>query len=1161
MAENYSQIEKSISFFINQQFPAIYREDGPELVQLAKDYYTFMETQTNQSIYVSRRFYEYKDVDTTIKSLLIFYQKKYLADLELKESLIPFLVKNILDLYRRKGTKAGIELFFSIFYNEYDIDIVYPSSKMLKPSNSEWKTGAFLQMFPNDNQFLSKSNIAYTYADLISKNITGSISKAVASVTKINSILINGIYTPIIYIDNVQGKFTKYDDIFTSIAGEIVTFGRLNGSLSEFTVDPTGGPGSKKLPNNNPGDLFKVVSSTSGAGGEGIVVTTSAETDSIATYDIQDGGFGYTVANTSFIVSDQAIQRAISDQTVFTYGEVLRDTQGNEGFVVGTNARSIGVKRTSGSFSQTYAISTVDRSPNIDLKALGIQRDVSGTPIEPSPGILYPDGSPPDANTHVTAVLSNTQTVPLITDLIQPFLGIQVHLTDINAGVTGDANVSDYNSGATNMSGTTVAPNIYTVLTDAFNIQNVEIGTISGFANVNPGKGYNFDIFAKAKDDFITKFNKKNQIITLVNPIDVSLFELQETITESSTAATAVVIAKDTTAGSITVIPNTWYGFSGTNNVIRSNLDEYAIASASLDYNSTKIFGDNAIIDANVDYETGYIETVAINNSGFSYLDGDTGTLVDPDDSTRELAFGTITADTQGRNKGYWKDYTSHIDGYVVQPITAQTLILPTADFQLQALRTAVGVTTTPPDFTTWGQSIASDGFAYLDMNQSGGSITSADALQFAYLAGKTADAATVNRWNNIVVPSLQAQWWYSSYPNLYSFVQEVKYSSAGMRIQDSNFYQEYSYQIKSTLDKSRYEKLLKENVHLAGTKMFGDFIYKYENASTTKARFIRFFNDDGYGSALDIANTSLLEASVTNFTVDSSYVTADHVTGGSGGVSLNLNTDLDISKNWSQGLHNYDMTIKMPTTGSAPYPVAIVLHGNGGNGPATAAQFVSVLPGHIIVGVQGYGNSWNISNEASNGPDIEMLNELIDSLKTYQNVDTTKIRIIGISNGGGLTLRAAVEITDPAVDVCIDIISQVNSDQYRSGQFYKPSNEEQTGDAYANDGYDTLVSTLPQRKILQLNGRNDTVVPYNGGNFVGMTFLSAANSAYALGLAQGYSGSISSGTTYGTNSSLVDYGDVIFLNDAVGHSVSSDMEHLITRYLENNYDITTPPS
>ena len=72
MAEDYSQIEKSISFFINQQFPAIYREDGPELVQLARDYYKWMETATNQSTYVSRRFFEYKDVDTTIKSLLIF---------------------------------------------------------------------------------------------------------------------------------------------------------------------------------------------------------------------------------------------------------------------------------------------------------------------------------------------------------------------------------------------------------------------------------------------------------------------------------------------------------------------------------------------------------------------------------------------------------------------------------------------------------------------------------------------------------------------------------------------------------------------------------------------------------------------------------------------------------------------------------------------------------------------------------------------------------------------------------------------------------------------------------------------------------------------------------------------------------------------------------
>ena len=767
MADNYSQIEKSISFFINQQFPAIYREDGPELVQLAKDYYKFMETETNQSHYVSRRFYDYKDVDTTIKSLLIFYQKKYLADLELKESIVPFLVKNVLDLYRRKGTKAGIELFFATFYNEYNIDIVYPSSKMLKPSNSEWKTGTFLQMFPNNNLFYSKTNKQYSYKDLISKNVTGSISKAIASVTKINSILINGIYTPIIYLDNVQGKFIKYDDIYTNINGEIVTFGRLNGSLNEFTVDPSGGPGRKKLPGNKPGDKFKVVSD-SGNGGEGIVVSVSQETDSVAEYDIVNGGFGYTVANTSLIVSDQAIQRAISDETVFNYGERLTDTQGNSGIVIGTNARSIGVKMDAGdTFEQQYAISTVDRSPNIDLKLTGIQRDVSGKPTDTSPGIVYPEGSPPDANTHVTAVLSNTQTVPLITDLIAPHLN-----TVISA--------ANYEPPA--MSGTASPVSLSTPLEDAFDITGVVIGTISGFTNINPGLGYNFDIFARAKDDFITKFEKKNQIIRLVNAPDVAFFELQETISENSTSSTGVVVAKDPSAGTLTVIPNSWYGFSGTNNIVRSNNDQYVVAGVSIDYNSTDIFGFNATIDANVDFETGYIETVAINNSGFSYIDGSKGTLNDPDDN-RELAFGTIISNTQGTNKGYWKDYSSHIDGYILNGVET------------------VGNTTT----------------------------------------------------------------------------YDTTYSSSGMRIQDSNFYQEYSYQIKSTLDKSRYEKLLKENVHLAGTKMFGDFIYKYENTGTTKQRFIRLFNDDGYGSALDLANTATLEASVTNFTVDSTYVSADH--------------------------------------------------------------------------------------------------------------------------------------------------------------------------------------------------------------------------------------------------------------------------------------------
>jgi hypothetical protein len=107
--------------------------------------------------------------------------------------------------------------------------------------------------------------------------------------------------------------------------------------------------------------------------------------------------------------------------------------------------------------------------------------------------------------------------------------------------------------------------------------------------------------------------------------------------------------------------------------------------------------------------------------------------------------------------------------------------------------------------------------------------------------------------------------------------VYDQEYYDSGVRVQDSDYFQEYSYQIKSSMPLQEYEELLKQNVHLAGSKLFGDFIFKAEVASTIQPRFLRLFNDDGYGSAFDIANTSLLEASVTNFTVDSTFVSADH--------------------------------------------------------------------------------------------------------------------------------------------------------------------------------------------------------------------------------------------------------------------------------------------
>jgi len=761
MAEDYSQIEKSISFFINQQFPAIYREDGPELVQLARDYYKWLETTTNQSTYVSRRFFEYKDIDTTIKSLLIFFKNKYLVDLELKESIVPFLVKNVLDLYRRKGTKAGIELFFATFYKEFDIEVVYPSNRMLKVSNSEWKEGNFLQMLPNDNLFTDTEGNQYTYADLISRVITGSVSQAKASVSKINSILINGIYTPVIYIDNVNGVFVKYDKIYTNISGKQVEFGTVGGSLSGFNVDST----KAREPNKQIGDQV-LIAADRGVGGEGIVTDVTTSAGAVVLYDYVNGGYGYTVANTSLLVSNQAINTDSSNQVQFEPYERLRDTSGNEGIVIGQNQYNIGVKMTAGQFDGS-AISTLDRSPNIDLLNLGIQQGVSdynNSSPATFPAQLYPEGNPPDANTDVYAVITDVETVNLITDVILPHLSTSINAPDYEATFP--------------MSGSVSPVNLSTPLDNAFDTSGIEIGSIKVFENVNPGSDYRFDVFARAKDDTISNFNKRSQIVRLTTPTESVVFNAGETITEANTNKTAQVTSVDTTQGVLYILPNSWEGFNGLDNIIRENNDSFSVAGVGIDY-SSRVYGDNAIINARVEYELGYINEVAITNSGFSYVNGDDGTLRDPLDANLVLASGTIEATQQGKNKGFWKDYSSHINGYTTQ----------------------------------------------------------------------AANSAAIDTYYN-----------------------------SGMRIQDSDFYQEYSYQIKSTLDKSQYEKLLKENVHLAGAKMFGDFIYKADIPGSTKPRFIRLFNDDGTGTPLDSANTDALSADVTNFSVDSTLVTVDDV-------------------------------------------------------------------------------------------------------------------------------------------------------------------------------------------------------------------------------------------------------------------------------------------
>mgnify|MGYP006075906243 FL=1 len=281
--------------------------------------------------------------------------------------------------------------------------------------------------------------------------------------------------------------------------------------------------------------------------------------------------------------------------------------------------------------------------------------------------------------------------------------------------------------------------------------------------------------------------------------------------------------------------------------------------------------------------------------------------------------------------------------------------------------------------------------------------------------------------------------------------------------------------------------------------------------------------------------------------------------------VSQNLEstTNINIIKSWSQepSGYSYPMNINVPAGIVPPngFPVCILLHGNGGNGAGMMNEFMDILECHALVAPTGYLNSWNICAEDSDAPDIEMINDLVNILQTYSNINPNKIRIIGSSNGAGLANNIFIENKNTGIDIVCAIVSHLNEPQYHLGNFYKPSASTDPLSSFC--GYDNLVNPLATRKYLSISNDNDPIIPYSGGtSVVGIDFLPAETAAYNIALNQGYTGSqLTSGITMG-NPQITEYsylsGDVVHIKGDAAHDANNTQLDYIKDYFLDCADV-----
>ncbi len=134
-----------VSNLVKNQFPDFYKQDGDNFIAFLEAYYQWME-QEEGLITQSRQLLETNDIDLTADKFLDHFKQKYMRDLPVE--LIGnqrLFQKHILELYRSKGSDAGLKLFFRLLYNE-DVDTYVPSYDIFKTSDAVWKQPTFIEV-------------------------------------------------------------------------------------------------------------------------------------------------------------------------------------------------------------------------------------------------------------------------------------------------------------------------------------------------------------------------------------------------------------------------------------------------------------------------------------------------------------------------------------------------------------------------------------------------------------------------------------------------------------------------------------------------------------------------------------------------------------------------------------------------------------------------------------------------------------------------------------------------------------------------------------------------------------------------------------------------------------------------------------------------------
>lgn len=292
-----TNLDQIISTTVAHQFPEFYETDGPNLIAFIRAYYEFMEQQ-GYAVNASKNLLNYMDIDSTIDQFVLNFKNEFLVNFpSITATNQKLMAKKIKDFYTAKGSNQGMQLLFRLLFDD-DITIYNPGVDILRASDGVWTIPVYLETEHNTRNISFKGN-----------QITGSISGATAFVESVHTTVVNQRIIDVINISSVKGYFIYGESITDD--GNLANAPIISGSLTDITITDGGA-------NNSPGDLFEIVSSSTGWKGSAKVVSVTNGTGRVS-FTLEDGGSGYTNSASQVFVSNTIIYDLQRSQTTINY--------------------------------------------------------------------------------------------------------------------------------------------------------------------------------------------------------------------------------------------------------------------------------------------------------------------------------------------------------------------------------------------------------------------------------------------------------------------------------------------------------------------------------------------------------------------------------------------------------------------------------------------------------------------------------------------------------------------------------------------------------------------------------------------------------------------------------------------------------------------------